>query len=204
MRRRCPKLRQRALVQRSSSANHGRPFPLSRPFQAPVASLERASLLARLSRLSRRSTAAGGGGGLGRKSRGLASTSYRAAPSLEGGEPACEGCAWGAALLLDSAFQGFALPTHHDCTVNAHVVAPTPAMPPRPPPSPPDLQKTSYRPSAQPSRSLARSSLTDMASHMALGRVSRPRGDGTLELVPMSGATSHMEPLKEGAIVEQP
>jgi hypothetical protein len=69
---------------------------------------------------------------------------------------------------------------------------------------PAELQKTSYRPGGQSARSsLARTSLTDMASHMALGRVSRPRGDGTLELVPASAAAP-METLKEGSVVERP
>ncbi|GBF90642.1 p-type atpase [Raphidocelis subcapitata] len=114
------------------------------PPQAPEPVLERASRLAKLSRMSRRSA----GGALSRLSKGLASTSYRP------GRAAVENPA-------------------SDVT------------------SPAGL--TPYASNA----SLRRTSLTDMAASMALGRVSRPRGDGTFD-VTTHGAAVHLATLKEG------
>jgi hypothetical protein len=49
------------------------------------------------------------------------------------------------------------------------------------------------------SASLQRKSVTDMAVSMALGRVSRPRGDGTFDMTTPAGTAQHMATLKEGA-----
>lgn len=59
------------------------------------------------------------------------------------------------------------------------------------------------RASRQPS-SLQRSSVTDIAASMALGRVSRMRGDGTIELTPAGGgAAAHApHPPAMAALVE--